>query len=275
MTDPTSQLTNRTNGTIAQTTGSANTTTASGQAMSADLAFLNALASAANGTTGASPNPPTNHATQVLTAEWLAMYTLDTLPMPGADSSTSPNTAGLTGGASSNTNGLLQLLLQETGLTSGVPTAGGSAMAQPMAEPMALAPDTTSASSPDMTAAIREASQTYGVPASLIQAVITQESGGNAQAVSSAGAQGLMQLMPATAASLGVSNSFDPLQNVLGGTKYLAQLLNQFNGNTSLAVAAYNAGPGAVESHGGIPPYPETQQYVSNVMALQNRYASV
>jgi len=113
---------------------------------------------------------------------------------------------------------------------------------------------------------IEEASEKYGVDAGLIAAVIKAESNFDADAVSSAGALGLMQLMPATARSLGVSDPLDPEQNINGGVKLLSQLLNQYDGNTSLALAAYNAGPGAVAAYGGIPPYAETQTYVQRVL---------
>ncbi len=99
-----------------------------------------------------------------------------------------------------------------------------------------------------------------------IQAVAQVESCFDPKAVSRAGAQGLMQLMPNTAKELGVANSFDSTQNVQGGARYLAQLLSRFEQNHQLALAAYNAGPGAVEKHDGIPPYPETQKYVQRVM---------
>ncbi|MCY0895206.1 MAG: lytic transglycosylase domain-containing protein [Alicyclobacillaceae bacterium] len=114
--------------------------------------------------------------------------------------------------------------------------------------------------------AITAASEKYGVPVSLIQAVMEQESGMNPSAVSPAGAMGLMQLMPTTAATYGVSDPFNPTQNIDAGTHYLANLLSQFGGNTRLALAAYNAGPASISKYGGIPPYPQTENYVASVM---------
>jgi soluble lytic murein transglycosylase-like protein len=116
------------------------------------------------------------------------------------------------------------------------------------------------------------ASAKYGVSAELLSAVAKQESGYNPKAVSSAGAQGLMQLMPATARGLGVQNSFDPNQAVDGAARLLRDLLNRFD-RTDLALAAYNAGPGAVLRYNGIPPYPETQNYVRSVMAMMENAA--
>lgn len=115
---------------------------------------------------------------------------------------------------------------------------------------------------------IDAASARTGVPASLISAVAQQESGFNAGAVSKAGAEGIMQLMPATAKGLGVTDPLNATQSINGGADYLASLLRRFGGNTTLAVAAYNAGPGAVLKYGGVPPYPETQHYVRNVLSL-------
>jgi soluble lytic murein transglycosylase-like protein len=120
---------------------------------------------------------------------------------------------------------------------------------------------------------IQAASQKYGVPAALIEAVIQQESGFDPNAHSGAGAGGLMQLMPSTASGLGVTNVYDAAQSIDGGTHYLRDQLDRFGGDVRLALAAYNAGPGAVSTYGGVPPYPETQSYVSDVLANYARYS--
>jgi hypothetical protein len=107
----------------------------------------------------------------------------------------------------------------------------------------------------------------YALDENLIHAVIRAESGGNPYAVSPAGARGLMQLMPGTADDMGVQDIFDPAQNIAGGAQYLAKMLSLFGNDVELALAAYNAGPNAVKEYGGIPPFPETQQYVRNICA--------
>jgi hypothetical protein len=121
---------------------------------------------------------------------------------------------------------------------------------------------------------IERAAGIHGISPGLVKAVIHVESGFNPRAVSPKGARGLMQLMPGTARSLGVVNSFSPAHNILGGTKHLARLLQRFKGDTRLALAAYNAGEEAVARHGGVPPYRETIDYVRRVLALQRRYGT-
>jgi soluble lytic murein transglycosylase-like protein len=114
---------------------------------------------------------------------------------------------------------------------------------------------------------ISEISAKHGVNEKLVKALIRQESGFNPTIESKAGAVGLMQLMPATAESMGVTDRKDPVQNVEGGVKYLKSLMKKYNGNLILSLAAYNAGPGAVDKYGGVPPYKETQNYVKNILA--------
>jgi soluble lytic murein transglycosylase-like protein len=133
-----------------------------------------------------------------------------------------------------------------------------------------MVPDATSRSLPQRLGQydnyIRQASHAFDLNPNLIRAVIAAESSGNARALSSKSAKGVMQLIDSTATAMGVKDVWNPKDNILGGSKYLKQLLDQFDGDVKLAVASYNAGPGAVEKHGGVPPYSETKKYVERVM---------
>jgi Rod binding domain-containing protein len=121
--------------------------------------------------------------------------------------------------------------------------------------------------------AIEKAAQKYRLNPSLIKAVIAAESAGNPHATSRKGAKGLMQLMDGTARQLNISDSYNPEQNIDGGARYLRQLLDMFDGDLSLALAGYNAGPGNVRKYNGIPPFPETQQYIRRVLKFQSRFS--
>jgi soluble lytic murein transglycosylase-like protein len=158
--------------------------------------------------------------------------------------------------------------------TDGYPTAASPADGYTSAIPTTVAYDSATPAGASGAAGggstyapmIEQAAARYGIDPSLLYGLIEQESGFDPSAKSSAGAAGLTQLMPSTAASLGVSEPLNPAQSIEGGARYLSQLLHQFAGNTTDALAAYNAGPGAVEQYGGVPPYPETQQYVAKVL---------
>jgi hypothetical protein len=123
--------------------------------------------------------------------------------------------------------------------------------------------------------AVEEAARSQGLDPRLVDLVIRMESGYNPRAVSSRGARGVMQLMPATASMYGVANIFDPLQNIRAGVRYLKDLFERFNSDVSLALAAYNAGPEAVQKHGGVPPYDETQGYVKAILMAYRGDASM
>lgn len=166
--------------------------------------------------------------------------------------------------------------------TSGATASSGSDFSSVLNE--AVTPDQTSGAGRTFTqttassvncpenldSIFEEAAQTYNVSSKLLKAIAKAESNFNPHAVSRAGAVGVMQLMPATAASLGVSDSYDARQNIMGGAKYIAQLLARYNGNVSLALAAYNAGGANVDKYGGIPPFTETQNYVRKVLSYLN-----
>ena len=141
--------------------------------------------------------------------------------------------------------------------------AGALAAAQ--TSPSAAPVSGTGASSA-FDAQINAAAASNGIDPALLKGLVSQESGFNPNARSGAGAVGLTQLMPATASALGVTNPLDPAQSLQGGAKYLREQLDRFGGDEKLALAAYNAGPGAVQKYGGVPPYAETQNYVTSVM---------
>nr|DAR07932.1 MAG TPA: minor tail protein [Caudoviricetes sp.] len=180
------------------------------------------------------------------------------------DGSTTALTRGPTGGITS------QQVIEPTPLTTVMQDEEGNvSVTQGGATPSAAPARVRRRPLPAQIEALieRKAAQ-YGVDPALVRAVVVQESGGNPNARSPVGAQGLMQLMPATAAGLGVRNPADPEQNLDGGVRYLAQQLKAFGGDVSKALAAYNAGPGAVQRHGGVPPYRETQGYVNSIMSM-------
>jgi soluble lytic murein transglycosylase-like protein len=138
-------------------------------------------------------------------------------------------------------------------------------------EPAPPEPATEKPAKADLTTIIGDASARSQIDADFIASVIRAESGNNPRAVSRRGAQGLMQLMPQTATTLGVKDSFDPAENVDGGVRYLRELLLRYNGDAAKALAAYNAGPQRVQQYGGVPPYRETYAYVARVIRDYNR----
>jgi soluble lytic murein transglycosylase-like protein len=146
--------------------------------------------------------------------------------------------------------------------------APGACPAEAAGPAPAVATDTTISTPTAYRQEIESTASRYGVDHQLVRAVVQVESGGNPRAVSPKGAQGLMQLMPARAALLGVADAFDPRANLDAGVRHLRDLLLRFDGNVRLAVAAYNAGEDAVRLHGGVPPFPETQEYVRKVLSL-------
>lgn len=177
-------------------------------------------------------------------------------------------------GSTANLSNLAAALGGVTGFSSG--SSLSPATLQTLGAPMQTfsnpsSAETPSSSSGSATTAHYEAmiaalAPQYGLSPSLVSAVVKQESNFSANATSQAGAMGLMQLMPQTAQSLGVTNAYDPVQNLQAGMSYLSQLIHRYQGDVPLALAAYNAGPSTVDAFGGIPPYPETQNYVSSIM---------
>ena len=137
--------------------------------------------------------------------------------------------------------------------------------------PIVAAPKMEPAANPDVRTLLSHAGEQHDIDVELLASVVHAESAGRANAISRTGAQGLMQLMPGTAHNLGVKDSFEPAQNINGGTAYLDELLTRYHDNLALALAAYNAGPAAVDKYHGIPPYRETRAYVARVIHEYNR----
>lgn len=176
----------------------------------------------------------------------------------------------------------LQSLIEQTRQAAEGTTGGTAAAGSSFADALqaASAPTATTASfstegsggSSRYDSLVEAAAARNGVDPAILHGLIQQESGFDPSSQSGAGAMGLTQLMPGTASSLGVSNPLDPAESIEGGARYLAQMMSRFGGNTTDALAAYNAGPGAVSQYGGVPPYPETQSYVEKVMGYAESY---
>ena len=162
------------------------------------------------------------------------------------------NTATVSGTQSSDTTSA------DTQAASGAGSTGNTST---------VSSGTTSSSKTDLDAYFEEAARTYGVDVNLLKAIAHTESNFNPNATSSAGAMGVMQLMPSTAKSLGIKDAYNARDNIMGGAKVISQHLSRYNGDVSLALAAYNAGSGNVKKYGGIPPFTETQNYVKKVLA--------
>lgn len=185
-------------------------------------------------------------------------------PAAAAPVASSTEAVGTTGSASAS--GFDKALARKTG----APMASAASASAGVAAP--TAPVSVGSGPTPYAAEISAAAAKHGVDPALLTALIKQESGFNPNARSPAGASGLTQLMPGTAAGLGVTNPNDPAQAIEGGAKYLAQQLKAFGGDPEKALAAYNAGPGAVQKYGGVPPFAETQNYVKKVMAYAEAY---
>ncbi|CEP67318.1 Prokaryotic transglycosylase, active site [Moorella glycerini] len=194
-------------------------------------------------------------------------------PLVAAWAKMQATAAGNTGGIKDSFNNLFYLVLLaelEEGQSPAVEATGtGRKPATAAHNPRSGA---RSLPEPGFKDLISRVAARYNLPAALLQGVVEAESGFNPRAVSPAGAMGLMQLMPATARALGVTDPFNPEANLDGGARYLRQLLDRFQGDLALALAAYNAGPGAVKRYGHIPPYRETRAYIQKVLAAARRF---
>ncbi|HSZ69929.1 MAG TPA: lytic transglycosylase domain-containing protein [Solirubrobacteraceae bacterium] len=227
----------------------------------AALSAAQAEPASATATTGASADAAyTQTAASGAATTASPPYLSSALDTPGAAGESalapSPTGAGVPGTTGASVPGTVDAPATSTAAPAG--SAGGAASAASAAyEPL-----------------IAQAAARNGVDPAVLYGLIEQESGFDPSATSSAGALGLTQLMPGTAASLGVTEPLNPAQSIEGGARYLGEMLRQFAGNTAEALAAYNAGPGAVQQYGGVPPYSETQQYVSKVLANAAAYSA-
>jgi soluble lytic murein transglycosylase-like protein len=185
-----------------------------------------------------------------------------------------PSTAALYGAGSTADAADTTLGQSTTASTVGYPSASVENAAASATVPVSSSTTAAGGAGSAYVPLIEQAAARNGVDPAVLYGLIEQESGFDPNATSRAGALGLTQLMPGTASSLGVSEPLNAAQSIEGGARYLGQLLRQFSGNTTDALAAYNAGPGAVQQYGGVPPYPETQQYVSKVLANAANYSS-
>lgn len=180
-----------------------------------------------------------------------------------------------TGASSTGTQGStanFASALQAATTADAASAAGVAGSSDAAYQPAVQGVEAGGASGGEYEALIDQAATRNGVDPAVLHGLIEQESGFDPSATSSAGASGLTQLMPGTASSLGVANPLNPAESIEGGARYLGQLMTQFGGDTEDALAAYNAGPGAVERYGGIPPYPETQGYVTKVLGYAEAY---
>jgi soluble lytic murein transglycosylase-like protein len=198
---------------------------------------------------------------------------MSTQPLPSPDSTMSSAVARVAQ--------IEQMLAQAAnGFNTTLPTSGGGTSASPTNFSTVLASAASAAGSPSSSSSgseyapiIDAAASAYGLDPAVLTGLIQQESGFNPQAVSSAGAEGLTQVMPENFAADGITNPFDPTQSIFGGAKQLSEDLSEFGGNYTDALAAYNAGVGAVQQYGGVPPYAQTQSYVTNVLSDAQQYA--
>ncbi|WP_243137507.1 lytic transglycosylase domain-containing protein [Desulfofundulus thermobenzoicus] len=183
------------------------------------------------------------------------------------------------GGASDLTTWLLPLIFQDAlsreGNVTGGKVTGKQLSRACLGDGMEPSAASGEQSPPSMEEMFNQVAARFGLEPALLKAVARVESGFNPYALSPAGAQGLMQLMPATAAAMGVRDPWDVRQNLEGGARYLRSLLDRYHGNVTLALAAYNAGPGAVERYGGVPPYRETRQYIQRVDSARREFSAV